>query len=105
MKDVVELLLDLVRIPSVSSITNQPVIDYATAALDPRVWTFHCDRDQDAAGTPTTNLVALHEKRATDVPSWRSSATPILCRTTRNGRRQCIRPSTTIASTAAEVAT
>jgi hypothetical protein len=37
-KDEVELLLDLVAIPPVSSVGNQPVIDYVSKHLYPRAW-------------------------------------------------------------------
>ena len=58
MKDVTALLLDLVAIPSVSSMSNQPVIDYVTRTLDPRLWSFDFYTVQDAAGNNKTNLVA-----------------------------------------------
>jgi len=38
MKSEVDLLLDLVAIPSVSSMSNRPVIDYALRQLDPKAW-------------------------------------------------------------------
>jgi hypothetical protein len=38
-----EILLDLIAIPSVSPMSNQPLIDYATRCLDPRFWEFHRD--------------------------------------------------------------
>ena len=59
MKDVTALLLDLVAIPSVSSMSNQPVIDYVTRTLDPRLWSFDFYTSQDAAGVDKTNLVAF----------------------------------------------
>jgi acetylornithine deacetylase len=59
MKRTEDLLLDLVAIPSVSPMSNRPVIDYAIEHLDPRVWRCHCDSYVDAAGTPKTNLIAL----------------------------------------------
>jgi acetylornithine deacetylase len=54
-----EILLDLIAIPSVSPMSNQPVIDYAMSLLDPRLWRFHHDSYRDAAGTPKSNLIAL----------------------------------------------
>lgn len=59
MKDVTELLLDLVAIPSVSSMSNQPMVDYVTSALDSRHWSFESYKFQDSAGKDKTNLVAL----------------------------------------------
>jgi acetylornithine deacetylase len=59
MKDVTALLLDLVAIPSVSAMSNQPVIDYVTQALDPSYWTFERYTSQDSAGKNKTNLVAF----------------------------------------------
>ena len=58
MKPVEELLLDLVAIPSVSAMTNQPVIEYVISCLDPGVWEIRLDTYTDAAGTPKTNLIA-----------------------------------------------
>jgi acetylornithine deacetylase len=54
-----ELLLDLVAIPSVSSMSNQPVIDYVTSCLPPRDWRLQPHCYLDATGTAKTNLVAL----------------------------------------------
>jgi acetylornithine deacetylase len=59
MKDVTALLLDLVAIPSVSSMSNQPVIDYVTRTLDPRLWSFDFHTSEDAVGKNKTNLVAF----------------------------------------------
>jgi acetylornithine deacetylase len=58
-KDVKQLLMDLVAIPSVSPIANQPVIEYVTRHLDPRVWKLQRHSYTDPAGTPKTNLVAI----------------------------------------------
>ena len=43
MKPVEQLLCDLVSIPSVSSTSNQPVIDYVAASLDPAMWNIRFD--------------------------------------------------------------
>lgn len=59
MKNVTALLLDLVAIPSVSSMSNRPVIDYVTRTLDPRLWSFDFHTSRDAAGNDKTNLVAF----------------------------------------------
>jgi len=66
MKRTQDLLLDLVAIPSVSPMSNQPVIDYAIEHLDPRIWRFRCDSYVDAAGTPKTNLIALTQNAVKD---------------------------------------
>jgi acetylornithine deacetylase len=58
-KDEVEILRDLVAIPSVSSISNQPIIDYALKRLNPVEWEIklHCYRDPK--GIAKMNLVAI----------------------------------------------
>jgi acetylornithine deacetylase len=58
MKDVEQLLIDLVGIPSVSPMANAPVIDYVAACLNPEKWTIDRHSYMDAAGTPKVNLVA-----------------------------------------------
>ena len=59
MKDVRQLLMDLVAIPSVSSATNQPVIDYVYGCLDPLRWTLDSYGYVDSAGIRKTNLIAI----------------------------------------------
>jgi acetylornithine deacetylase len=59
MKDVEQLLLDLVGIPSVSAMNNRAVIDYVVACLDPSHWDTYFDTYVDSTGTLKTNLVAL----------------------------------------------
>ena len=54
-----EILLDLVAIPSVSSLSNQPVIDYALQHLDGAAWNIDLHPYRDSAGIPKTNLVAV----------------------------------------------
>jgi acetylornithine deacetylase len=54
-----ELLLDLVSIPSVSSMSNQPVIDYVTGCLPARHWRIEPRSYFDSAGVAKINLVAL----------------------------------------------
>ncbi len=80
-KDVKQLLMDLVAIPSVSPMTNQPVIDYVTRQLDPRVWRLQAHSYTDPAGTLKTNLVAIAGNRVdflermigrSELQSWRS---------------------------------
>ena len=52
MKDAVDILLDLVAIPSVSPMNNQPVIDYVTSRLRPSDWNIHLHPYLDPDGTP-----------------------------------------------------
>lgn len=59
MKSVEELLLDLVAIPSVSSMSNQPVIEYALSCLDRTLWQIDLDTYADPSGAPKTNLIAV----------------------------------------------
>ena len=59
MKTADELLLDLVAIPSVSRMSNQPMIEYAARCLDPRFWQIQRDFYVDGSGTPKTNLIAV----------------------------------------------
>ncbi len=59
MKSASDLLLDLIAIPSVSSMSNQPVIDYVTSCLPARQWRIEPHGYLDAAGVGKTNLVAL----------------------------------------------
>ena len=58
MKPAVDILTDLVAIPSVSSMSNRPVIDYALRTLDPRRWKTRLHPYSDAAGVAKFNLVA-----------------------------------------------
>lgn len=62
MKTEVDYLLDLVAIPSVSSMSNRPVIDYALAQLDPNAWSTELYSYRDAAGLEKVNLVAITGK-------------------------------------------
>jgi acetylornithine deacetylase len=59
----VDYLLDLVAIPSVSSMSNRPVIDYALGQLDPEVWGSRLYAYPDSAGFEKVNLVATAGKR------------------------------------------
>jgi hypothetical protein len=56
MKLEVEILRDLVAIPSVSWMSNQPVIDYALKRLDPKAWKIRLYPYRDAAGRAKNNL-------------------------------------------------
>ena len=59
MKGVTDLLLDLVAIPSVSAMNNQPVLDYVASCLNPDQWSFRIDHYTDANGIAKANLLAL----------------------------------------------
>jgi acetylornithine deacetylase len=59
MKLVHELLIDLIRIPSVSSLSNVPVIDHIVGTLDPKIWNLCRLSYCDSAGTPKQNLLAI----------------------------------------------
>lgn len=55
---VVEHLLELIRIPSVSSLSNRPVIDYARAALQAAGWSAVEQVHHDAERVEKVNLIA-----------------------------------------------
>jgi acetylornithine deacetylase len=58
MKPVHELLIDLIRIPSVSALSNVPVIDYIVETLDAKIWNLCRLSYYDAAGILKQNLLA-----------------------------------------------
>lgn len=58
MKSVVEHLSDLVRIPSISRLSNRPVIDYVRAALAPAGWRFRELVYRDAGDIEKVNIIA-----------------------------------------------
>lgn len=58
MRTVAEILMDLVAIPSVSSMSNQPVIDYVLQHLNPSHWAVELHNYRDSSGNPKANLVA-----------------------------------------------
>ena len=64
MKPVHELLIDLIRIPSVSALSNIPVIDYIAGTLDPKIWNMRRLSYCDTPGIPKQNLLA------TTNPNW-----------------------------------
>jgi len=59
----VEILRDLVAIPSVSWMTNQPVIDYALKRLDRDAWKIRLYPYRDPAGRSKNNLVAVSKSQ------------------------------------------
>jgi acetylornithine deacetylase len=64
MRPVHELLIDLIRIPSVSALSNVPVIDYIAGTLDPKIWRMRHSSYCDTAGIPKQNLLATMN------PNW-----------------------------------
>ncbi len=64
MTTVRDILLDLVAIPSVSSMANQPVIDYVLTFLDPALWTITQHTYLDPTGVEKSNLVAITRNAA-----------------------------------------
>ena len=58
MKSVVEHLSNLIRIPSVSSLSNRPIIEYAAEVLHDAKWQTRLVTYQDAADTEKINLIA-----------------------------------------------
>src|SRR5258708_10009379 len=64
MKPVHELLIDLIRIPSVSALSNIPVIDYIAGTLDPKIWNMRRLSYCDTPGIPKQNLLATMN------PNW-----------------------------------
>lgn len=61
----VDHLLHLVAIPSVSSMSNRPVIEYAAAQLDPNAWNTRLYPYRDPAGVEKLNLVAISAGQGT----------------------------------------
>lgn len=68
MKDVVEHLKHLVGIPSVSSLSNRPVIDYARETLHAAQWQTRHVAYKDAAGVEKVNLIAAPRGQNVDDP-------------------------------------
>jgi acetylornithine deacetylase len=59
MKNAKEILLDLVAIPSVSSMPNGPIIDYALQYIPSKYWSIRKYFTQDLSGKEKVNLVAI----------------------------------------------
>lgn len=88
-------LAHLIRIPSVSSSTNRPVIDYARHALHRSGWTTHESSYRDSCGVDKLNLIAAppqqdptcqhidlalvcHTDTVPYAPDWSSALTPTI---------------------------
>jgi acetylornithine deacetylase len=55
---VVDHLFNLIRIPSISAISNRPVVDYAASVLTTRGWSTREVSYTDESGTEKVNLIA-----------------------------------------------
>jgi acetylornithine deacetylase len=97
MKSGAEILIDLVSIPSVSSISNRPIIEYALQYLDRRDWLTNLHSYHDVTATEKVNLVATTRHNGSDAaelalvchtdtvpfdPAWNEAVHPVL----RDGR-------------------
>ena len=103
MKNEAEILLDLVAIPSVSGMSNRPVIDYALGHLNPDVWHTRLYPYRDAAGTDKINLVATtgnpqdkaelvlvcHTDTVPFDPAWDEAVHPVVRNGKLYGRGSC----------------
>lgn len=69
MKTVVEHLSDLIRIPSVSSVSNRPVIEYARKLLGEAKWQTREMIYRDATGIEKINLIASPPSQDLDGPA------------------------------------
>jgi len=68
MKTVVDLLSDLIRIPSNSAVSNRLLIDYAAAALRAARWSTREWPYNDPAGAEKVNLIAAPPGQNPDTP-------------------------------------
>lgn len=66
MKTVAEHLSDLIRIPSPSSLSNRPIIDYALQVLNEAQWRSREITYNDAAGVEKVNLIAVPPNQSLD---------------------------------------
>jgi acetylornithine deacetylase len=66
MKSAAEILVDLVSIPSVSSMSNRPLIEYALPYFDSNGWLTNLHCYDDASGTGKLNLVATTQHNGSD---------------------------------------
>ncbi len=88
-------LAHLIRIPSVSSSSNRPIIDYARHALHHSGWTTHQTSYRDTSGVEKINLIAApphqdptrqhidlalvcHTDTVPYAPDWSSALTPTI---------------------------
>jgi acetylornithine deacetylase len=59
MKSAKEILMDLVAIPSVSHLSNRPIVDYSLQYLPSKHWSIRKYLTRDPSGTEKINLVAI----------------------------------------------
>ncbi len=96
------ILSDLVAIPSVSALSNVPVVNYALSFLNSEAWQIRRFPYTDAAGTAKLNVVAIAPKRAraelalvchTDTvpfdPAWADAVNPSIRGGKLFGRGSC----------------
>ena len=100
MKTVVQILHDLVAIPSVSSVSNVPVVNYAVKLLDD-AWTIRRYPYTDPAGTAKLNVVAgtgkppaalalvCHTDTVPFDPDWPEAVKPVIRKGKLYGRGSC----------------
>ena len=69
MKDVVDILQDLVRIPSASSLSNRALIEYARSALHRAGWNTTTSAYGDACGPEKVNLIAAPPGQSCEEPA------------------------------------
>ncbi|HET9087652.1 MAG TPA: acetylornithine deacetylase [Acidobacteriaceae bacterium] len=60
------LLLELIRIPSVSSLPNRPLVDFIRSVLQPRGWHLRELPYTDAAGSEKLNIIAIPPAQPAD---------------------------------------
>jgi acetylornithine deacetylase len=97
MKSAAEILVDLVSMPSVSSMSNRPVIEYALQYLDESDWLTNMHSYHDLTGTEKLNLVATTKHKFSEIaeltlvchtdtvpfdPAWNEAVHPVV----RDGR-------------------
>jgi acetylornithine deacetylase len=104
MKTVADILLDLVTIPSVSSMSNQTVVEYALRRLAPAIWNINLYPYVDDSGIAKVNLVAITKSgrgktaelalvcHTDTVPfdtAWKDAVTPTVRNGKLHGRGSC----------------
>lgn len=95
MKSVVELLSEMIRIPSNSAVSNRPVVEYAARVLHGVGWSVRELPYKDAAGVEKVNLIAAppgqdaanpdvdlvfmcHTDTVPYAPDWANALEPVL---------------------------
>lgn len=69
MKSVVDILSDLIRIPSNSAVSNRPLIHYAAVALHAAGWAMREYPYRDASDVEKVNLIAAPPAQSPDDPA------------------------------------